>query len=61
MHEITGVEKPREIVELQKSEVLEFISVLDDMIEEKRSKFKIIFSDEELRSLSELISEKLNR
>ena len=61
MHEMTGVEKPGEAIELQKSDVLELISVLDDMIEEKRSRFKIIFSDEELRSLSELINEKLNR
>jgi hypothetical protein len=61
LHEITGVEKPRETVELQKSEVLEFISVIDDMIEEKRSDVKIKFSDEEIKSLSELIIEKLNR
>ena len=61
MHEMTGVEKPGETIELQKSEVLELISVLDDMIEEKRSRFKIIFSDEELKSLSELINEKLNK
>jgi hypothetical protein len=60
MHEMTGVAKPKESVELQKKDILEMISIVDDMIEEKRSKFKIVFSEEELRSLSELINEKLN-
>lgn len=59
MYEQAGIEKTTRKLQIPEEEVLDIVSVLDGMIEEKRSKVKISYSSEEISALADLINKKL--
>ena len=59
MYHETGQEKTTRKLKLSVTEVNDFIGKVHTMIEEKKSKVTVKFSDDELKKISELINTKL--
>ncbi|UCG77543.1 MAG: hypothetical protein JSV21_08140 [Nitrospirota bacterium] len=58
-YDSVGIEKPAAALDLGKADVLEMISVLNNMIENKMKKLSIEFSDDDINVIKDLVNRKL--